>query len=197
MTRHRRLQARGQALLEFAIFGTLALTALAFLIQLGLRANYQQEVEQQTFRRALRIAKGEDEVESQAVQVLQFRDRQIPDPSMAFSIMPRTLSQAGASVTWAEHLTALDDKDERSEPLIVFRVNQTERNYRAKDFQSAGRSPVLIDREMTSAGTITQTGVEGSGAKAAESVTTGQTTTITLNGKSVSSTLNTNATFNW
>ena len=91
----------GQALVELAIFGSLGLMALTFLIQMGLRLNYQQELQQQTFRRALLMAKCEgdgfkplvecvkrvpgvsDDEESQATVLNQFRDRQMPIPRWA------------------------------------------------------------------------------------------------------------------
>ena len=65
---------RGQALIEFAIVGSIALMALAFLIQIGLRMNYQQEMDQQTFRRAMKIAQSENAIESARISYNQYRE---------------------------------------------------------------------------------------------------------------------------
>ena len=53
------LRHSGQALIEFAIMGSIALLAFTVLIQMGLRMNYQQEIQQDAFRNALRIAQNE------------------------------------------------------------------------------------------------------------------------------------------
>ena len=140
----------GQALVELAIFGSLGLMALTFLIQMGLRLNYQQELQQQTFRRALLMAKCEgdgfkplvecvkrvpgvsDDEESQATVLNQFRDRQMPNPSLGFGIRPRTTTAASATVTWGERLTFLGD-DRDSQPRLVVQLNDQRRSYRSED----------------------------------------------------------------
>ena len=124
----------GQALVELAITGSLVLLALAFFIQIGLRMNYQQELEQQTFRRALREAKSEGTEESAAIVINHFRDRQVPDPSFGFALMPRTSTNASATVTWGEHLTTLSD-DRDSQPRILVVLNNKEKEFRSEDFQ--------------------------------------------------------------
>ncbi len=132
-------EMRGQALVEFAIIGSLALLALALLIQVGLRANYQQEIEQQNFRRAMQEAQKEDEEESQAVSVYQVRDRQVPNPADGLGIMSRSRTEASSTVTWGEYLTFLDDGRE-SQPLTVVRLNDQEQRYRAEDLKKVSKT---------------------------------------------------------
>ena len=129
------LQPRGgQALVEMAIIGGITLVAVGFLIQIGLRMSYQQEIEQQAFRQALRIAEGEsNDRESQATSVMRFRDRHVPDPSQGVAITPRVSTQGGATVTWGRFLTFLAD-DHDSQPRIVVQVNDTRRDFRSGDF---------------------------------------------------------------
>ena len=170
------ISSRGQALVEFAVMGSLALLALAFMIQIGLRANYQQDISQQTFRRALSLAQQEgDDKESQSIQVQQFRDRQIPNPAQGFAIMPRTTTQGGATVTWGEALTFLD-KERDSQPRIIVDLNGNAQEFRSDDL-AAGQPLVRhISKRLSSTGAITQNNAGGS-----LETTTTESTTMTLN----------------
>jgi hypothetical protein len=114
----------GQALVEFAIFGSLALLALAFLIQIGLEINYQQEIDQGAFRRALVEGKEEGDYESQNLTYIMVRERQMPDPSQPFAIMPRRRTEAASTVVWGERLAHLADEYE-SEPRTILDFNRT------------------------------------------------------------------------
>ena len=190
--------ARGQALLELAIFGSLTLIAVAFLIQIGLRVNYQQETDQQTFRRAMKIAQSEGSMESASIIHYQFRDRQVPDPSDGFSMMPRTLTQGMANVVWGEHLAVGDRNDRRSQERFIFQVNSTQREFREEDFKvRQGRNiPIVtkVERQLTSSG-----GVQQSNAASSQlSTTTTQATTLTLKrGQTVPSAVTSGVDWNW
>src|SRR3989338_365860 len=92
----------GQAMIELAIFGSFAILALGFLIQIGLRQNFQQEIEQTAFRRALIFAKSEGDEESQSVQYSYFRNRRAPNPSDGFAVTPRSLTQGSSTLTLRE-----------------------------------------------------------------------------------------------
>ena len=190
----------GQALIEFAVFGSLALLALAFMIQIGLRANYQQEIDQQTFRRALDVADSYSDIEPVSVSYLQFRDRQIPDPSEGFGIMPRAATTGQAEVVWGTYLGFADKDDRRSQPLTIVRVNNAEREFRSDDFKNAPDDLPLytrIDRTLTSAGTIRQTRQPNAESSSLATRTT-QTTTVTLkNDAKVSSSVSSGVNWNW
>ena len=179
--------AMGQAMIEFAIIGSTALMALAFLIQIGLRMNYQQEIEQQTFRLALKRAQEEGDVESEAILYQHIRDREIPDPASEPTIMPRTSTQASSAVTWGEYLTFLaDDRD--SQPRVVVHVNDTRAdNFRSGDFEGGGApkdAPLVraIHNQFTSTGQLTQ----ASGASSLSSSSSASTTVTLKNGQTVS-----------
>ena len=184
---------KGQAMIEFAIIGSTSLLALAFLIQIGLRMNYQQEIEQQTFRLALRRAQDEGDKESQAILYQHIRDREIPEPSSEPTIMPRTSTQASSAVTWGEWLTFLaDDRD--SQPRVVVHVNDTRADdFRSGDFEGGKEgvkkdapkdAPLVsaIHNQFTSTGQLTQ----ASGASSLSSSSSASTTVTLKNGKTVS-----------
>lgn len=202
---------RGQAMLEVAITGSLALVALAFFIQIALRQNYQQEIEQQTFRRALRMAHSFGDEERPAISYHHFRDRQLPDPADAFGIIPRTLTTSTSSVTWGEFLTLLAD-DADSAPLVVVDLNTNgginqRRNFNAgEDGDLEDNQPLVssIDRiinvnESLSSSEVKQ---DASGRLTTRlgAVTT-ELTTLTINTKGddaqVFSQLDTNVSINW
>ena len=168
----------GQAFIELAVIGSFALLALNLLIQIGLRMNYQQEISQQTFRHALVISKSEGEKdESASTQLQHFRDRQVPDPSTGFGLMPRTSTNASATVTWGEWLTYLGS-DPDSQSRIVFQVNDTRQEYRSGDFDVGSKSDPLvkhISKQVTVNGTVNQN-VNGSSLSSLAT----ETTTLTL-----------------
>lgn len=192
---------RGQALIEFAIIGSLALLALAFLIQIGLRVNYQQEMDQQTFRRAMKIAQSEGSIESASINYNQFRDRQLPDPSDGFSMMPRTLTEGTANVIWGEHLAVGDEDDRNSQTRIMFQVNDALREFRDEDFspRRGGGSPSLphvtqVTRQQNSSGSVQQSDAKTSSL----STTTTQTTALTLKSSdTVAGAVTSSVDWNW
>jgi len=188
---------RGQALLEFAILGSLALFALAFLIQIGLRVNFQQEVEQQTFRRTLAKADSYSTIEPVSVQYQEFWDRQVPSPGDGFAVMPRTYTEANATVVWGTFLSFTADQDRRSQPLTVVSVNGVERDFREEDFEGIPETaPEIsrIDRRLTASGTVQQANATSSSL----ATNTTQTTTVTLkNNATVSGEVTSGVNWNW
>ncbi len=205
---------KGQALAEMALMGTLVIAALGFLIQLGLTLNFEQENDQNAFRHALMVAKCEgdeqeppnwcndpalvppgvdNDEESQAVTVLRLRDRQIPNPSIGFGLVPSSLTVGSASATWGERLTFLDDSKD-SEPRIVVHLNDSaERMFRSGDF--ADDEPVIsqIAKSSDMTGTVSQDNVTGS----TTDTTTIETTTVTMNDGSQVSSSSSRTTSTW
>ncbi|MCI0529741.1 MAG: hypothetical protein L0Y56_20050 [Nitrospira sp.] len=182
---------RGQALMEFTIVGAIALLALTFLIQIGLRANFQQEIDQQSFRRAMQISQSgieDDDTESQAIVFHNIRHRQTPDPSAGLGFMPRVPSQGGGVVTWGEWLTFLAD-DEDSQPRIVVQLNKTRAEFRSGGFPDNQPFATRIANTTDRSGTIDQTG-SGGGIATSLSQDQTDTTQMTLsNGETISSAL--------
>lgn len=146
----RRSTRTGQALLELAIFGTLALLALGFLIRIGLLVNYRQEIQMNTFRRALAAADADAKAGNPTVQVdyLHLRDRLVPDPS-TFGIMPRAQAQGSSSVLWGNQglpgamITPLGQPatgagpagiPRTEQPKTIVRLNEKTDEYRFEDF---------------------------------------------------------------
>lgn len=173
-----RSSRRGQALIEFAIIGSLGLLAMAFLIQMGLRMYYQQELEQQTFRWALRTARNLDEPSRrgpESVSFVHLRNRQVPDPSDGFAMMPRVATQAQSTVTWGRFLTFQTD-DRESKPRLVLRVDDAEVWFPTEEIPEGAPLIRGISTTTRARGTSSQTN-----AASALSTTTTQETSVQLN----------------
>lgn len=192
-------------MIELAIFGSLALLALAFLIQIGLRQNFQQEIEQTAFRRALRVAHSENkeivgslgwntiEEESQAISYNYFRNRRLPNPSDGFAVAPRSLTQGSGTVTWGEWLTYLTD-DRDSQPRIIVNLDdQQALDARSEDFPKDQPLVRHIHKDLNGAAQIEQWPTETSQASISS-----ETTEVTLSGgETVSSSQDTNISRAW
>ena len=188
---------RGQAMLEFAVMASIGLMALAVLIQIGLRMNYQQEIDQQTFRRALRTAANFDTANNrppQAVTYIHIRDRQIPDPSDGFGMMPRVTTEATSTAVLGKFLTFLA-RDKDSHPRVVVNLNNKVQEFNSDDLTGQGSLISKVDRTINSTGSIQTT-------KANTTLRTNTTdnTTMTLNTKgqdAISSSLTSSTAFDW
>jgi len=97
----RRCHARGQALLELAILGSIALLVLGALVNYGMNADATQQAMMETFRQATLSAwEGGQPGKPTGVSYVQLTDRHIPNPSHPFtigSVVPVT-GQAGGVV---------------------------------------------------------------------------------------------------
>ncbi len=125
----------GQSLLELAVFGSIMIMLLGVLINYGLRYNYQQQVAQQTYRKALKgAADSPKDGKPMSVMYVLTRDKHIPDPSQLFglgSIMPIS---ASASVIRNHHMQeAPDTKDEL--PQITVDMNGQISAYKTAGFR--------------------------------------------------------------
>lgn len=142
------LGARGQALLELAVFGMVTLAALGFLIRLGMQMNHEQEVRMGAFRRALAAARADDGTSQDAMAVAYHLvlDRQMPNPSDGFMTLSRGQTQASAFVEVGDRLTfAYEDPNNpnslagrKTQPRFIVRVNEREESYRQNDFPADG-----------------------------------------------------------
>ena len=206
----------GQALVEFTIFGSLALLALGFLIRIGLSSNYQQDIEQETFRLALQTAKSEGDTESQSTSYDRIRNRLIPDPGQPIASMTRIPTEAQSSAVWGEYLTFISDDREHHSRILLHLNDTPKKEFRAEDFQKIivgvddekhdkndtghdKAKPTIdsIHKEVTVKDTsqVTQTN-----AKSTQHLDSTEDTTLTLNTKKndqVTSHLTTTTDFNW
>lgn len=129
--RPRRNSRRGQALLEVGVLGSILLFALATLVRVGLRFNYEQQLQQDTFRKALRVAEFND-TESKTVGHYGYtwlEDRQVPNPSDPVALNARTRFGSDADVIYGRHLFEPGTDDKRI-GRIVIRVNGQKKSYR-------------------------------------------------------------------
>ena len=92
---------RGQALLELAIFGSIALLVLGALVNYGVNADATQQAMMDSFRKALLSAwEAPQPGKPAGVSYVQLSDRHIPNPSHPFtigSVVPVT-GQAGVVI---------------------------------------------------------------------------------------------------
>ena len=185
----------GQAMIELAIFGSFAILALGFLIQIGLRQNFQQEIEQTAFRRALVLAQEED-MESQSIQYNYFRNRRLPNPADGFGVTPRSLTQAGATVTWGEWLTYLTDDRDSQPRIIVSLDDQDTIDARSEDFPEGEPLVKHIHKDLSGSAQIGQ--VNSSGLSSASTSSSSENTTLTLSSDATAqSTMDTTISRDW
>ena len=192
---------RGQALLELAIFGMVALVALGFLVRLGMQMNFDQETRMGAFRRALAAARADDGTPQDAMAVGYYyvSDRQMPNPSDGFQSLPRNRSEASAFVEVGNRLTfafedhnnpnALDGR--KTQPRFVVRVNGAEKSFRQNDFAdpSAGALPGLVSLSgITTKSQVTNSSCATLGQNQSGSSLNSGTSTCLNPGTSTSST---------
>jgi len=139
----------GQAILELAIFGALFLMLLGVLLSYGLNYNYNQQMSQYIFRKAL-VSAHENTPVMAKYQVL--RDRHIPDPSEPFARGAATafMSEAGVIST-----NKLDESPDKAEDLPKINIDVSsyyphydsvhDKNYTVAGFDYDGPNEALKD----------------------------------------------------
>ena len=124
------INQKGQSLVELATFGTILLFCLAMLLQYGMQANYQQNLQMQAFRKTMKAAYYKSGPAA-AVSLSMTKDKAIPDPRDSWGFGERRPIGAGASVTWDSNVQALyiDDYSEEPEqsdlPRSIIEINNT------------------------------------------------------------------------
>lgn len=193
----------GQAILELAIFGAVALAALGFLLKMGMKMNHDQEVRMAAFRRALAAARADNGTDQDAMGTTfhYISNRQLPDSSDSYLTPMRQRSEASAFVEWGDRLTFAhelnqngdDDFGYKTQPLVIVRSDGTEQEFRQDDFaddQAGGGGVNFAARGLvhdstttnTAGGTITS---GPGGSSLGSSVSTSSSTVLrTKNGTS-------------
>lgn len=137
------LHSKGQAILELAIFGGILIMLLGVLINYGLRYNYQQQVMQQAFRKALAsAARSMSPGTPTSVQHVLIRERHIPDPSDAFgfgSILP---SSSGSSSPIRNYMMEQTPDTEAELPHIAIDVQGQEFLFKTAAFREEPNIPM-------------------------------------------------------
>jgi len=104
---------RGQALTELALFGSVLLLVMGFLVRYGMTMNYRQGLSMQTYRAAYKKAKVENDklIESRtgarSIAYTKIVERAIPDPSNQFGLTgfsESTTYMEDSSVSWTQRL---------------------------------------------------------------------------------------------
>ena len=196
---------RGQALLELAIFGMVAIAALGFLIRVGMQMNYDQEIRMAAFRRALAAAAADNGTTQDAIAVTYHyaSDRQMPNPTDGLLSLPRSRSEASAFVEWGDRLTFAhqdhegDDENagQATQQKIIIRSNGNETVFRQKDLPTPGCDPSdvgclfitgtdmrLIKKSETRNGSSGGAGQTNTGSWASTPTTTTSTTWVNTKG---------------
>src|SRR3989338_22327 len=137
---NQRNHRNGQALVELAVFGSILLAALGFLLRVGMKMNYDQEIRMATFRRALAAAHADNGTDQDAMAVLYYymSDRQMPDPGDGMMSLPRARAESTAFVEWGDRLTYAAGHLRATQPLVAVRLNGTEQEFRMEDLPHNG-----------------------------------------------------------
>ena len=134
-------RVKGQALTELGIMAGIVLVALAFLVRVGMKMNYDQEIRMAAFRRAMAAAQADNTTDRDAMGTTfhYISHRQMPNPSDGFRLMPRNRTEASAFVEWGDRLSfAFEHRGNplgyQTQPKIVVRSDNTEQQYRLSDW---------------------------------------------------------------
>lgn len=131
---------RGQALVELATFGTVLLFCLGMLVNYGLQANYQQELEMRAFRQAMQESYNNNSKGPNAgAEANLIEDRVGISTQDAYGVSERYAFGAGSRVTWNNNI--MDDYvDEAGNlryaylPETDFQINGQNHPYTTADF---------------------------------------------------------------
>lgn len=125
----------GQSLTELAVFGSLLLLALSFLVSYGMRYNYQQDAQMRAFRLAMQAAYNNNGPDA-AGSVVLVEDKHTPDPRDRFGVGSFSPVQAGAEVTWGNTMqesynvpVAIREPLATDLPRIKYSINAQNREY--------------------------------------------------------------------
>lgn len=114
--------ARGQALVELAVFGSLLLFLIGYLVSSALQYDHRQQVKMEAFRRALASAAGTTDPNGPiSTSHVVIQDRRIPDPSDPFGVGSPSPVIGQAGVTRKFNLQSVPD-DNQSLPRMAVQV---------------------------------------------------------------------------
>ena len=138
----------GQSLVELASFGTILLLCVSMLIQYGMRANYQQNLKMQAFRKAMQAAYVNSGPASSATLTM-LQDKPIPNPHDTWGFAERVPVSAGDSVVWDVNLSALYEYGNPDDlPKSIIEINETAHIFTTAGFDNracSGSIMVLIE----------------------------------------------------
>jgi hypothetical protein len=140
---------KAQSMTEMAVFGSLLLMVLAWLIQMGMTYTEQQKLNMEAFRTALGVA-AEDNATNHT-QLVYVKDVHIPNPQDKLGMGSRQTLGAGDYVTWTNNSENLANL----EPVLVYWFNpggstETNRAYTLSDRESIANSGINVTVPATS-----------------------------------------------
>jgi hypothetical protein len=124
------INQKAQALIELAFFGTILMLCLAMLLRYGMQANYQQNLQMQAFRKAMKAAYYKTGPASN-ITLAMVKDKSIPDPQDPWGFAERFSTGAGASVAWDTNMQALyidgfsESPQNKDLPRQIIEINDT------------------------------------------------------------------------
>ena len=186
----------GQALVELAIFGAIAIAALGFLIKVGMKMNHDQEIRMAAFRRAMAAASADNGTDKDAMATTFYysADRGMPNPGDVTMMLPRVRTEASAFVEWGDRMTFAnkpDDDDDgkadggfgfNTQPQIVVRSNSNEKVYHQEEFLPDSSQTTRSDGIITKAVTRNISSGIVSNGSGSGSTTTTTTLDVNVNG---------------
>ncbi len=126
---------RGQAMIELAVFGSLTMFTMAFMIRYGLQYNYSQVTQQETFRLAL--ARAHEAYPLQQASVFLIRDRRMVDPTSPFVNSERQTFLGVSSVSLSNKGAVLGVETDSEIPVqhVIFNDRDQPLKLRLADFR--------------------------------------------------------------
>lgn len=145
---------RGQTVTEMALFGSMILLILGSLLSYLQSQNDQQYVQMEAFRRALQRActylGAESEGAGASVQFTMVQNRRHTDLSGGFRKGSSQSLSSSSSVFWAVPRLGEGGDDRPEAPnLIVFRINEDEKEWNYRDFVSKDHDSTDDEGEET------------------------------------------------
>ncbi len=133
MTERMLMQEKAQSLTELALIGSIILSILGVLLTYGLRYNYQQQVAQEAFRKAVADASRERPLgnPSGTSSYVLYKDRHIPDPSDPFAVGQIVSPVASYSITRSYNLQETPDTISELPSIVLDIQNHQYRFYTA------------------------------------------------------------------
>jgi len=95
---------RAQSLIELSVFGALFLVFFGLLISIGLKGGFEQQILQQTFRKALHVSANKG-----SIAYIYVNDRHVPDATDTFALGSITPTAGVVSLTRDYLLGAIPD----------------------------------------------------------------------------------------
>ncbi len=202
--------------MELAVFGAVALAALGFLIRIGMKMNYDQDIRMAAFRKGLAAARADNGTNQDSLGVVYhyIANRQMPNPTDGFMTLPRTRTEATAFVEWGDRFTMAYrapipgslENGRKTTTRYVVRSDGVEQTFRGSDFPYdyvfAGRAVDSFEgivREFSTTNT-TSGGInyDPGGTSAGSTTTTCATSTVNTNaGDTVGSCLTASTGVSW